>query len=220
MLIKFLPGLVPLLLCAGGTASADVLYTTFGTGDSYDSNFQFVGATAIIGGSSQNRQVANRFTVSSDAEVTGYRVAISHYDAPDPDGLLSLWSGDSAPGTLLEADIPFVTGLGAAEIAAVSSVVHPLLSPGNTYWLVLGAQAGELYRWYYAVAPVPAGSESQYREDSDLGWISSGADPSAFDPSAFEVDGVVGGVPEPSTWLLLASVLGLTAMTRARWRAR
>jgi hypothetical protein len=214
MVFKFLPGLV-LLLWAGGTASADVLYTTFGTGDSYDSNFQFVGTTAIIGGSSQNRQVASRFTVSSDAEVTGYRVAISHYVAPDPDGLLSLWSGDSAPGTLLEADIPFDTGSGIPEIAVVSSVVHPLLSPGNTYWLVLGAQAGELYRWYYAVAPLPAGSELQYRDDSDPGWISLGTD-----SSAFEVDGVVGGVPEPSAWLLLASVLGLTAMTRARWRAR
>ncbi|MCX6629252.1 MAG: hypothetical protein NTW28_16670 [Candidatus Solibacter sp.] len=217
MFFKFLPRLVLLLVCAGGTASADVLYTTFGPGDAFNSHtLQYVGDGAAVGQSFLNRQVANRFTVASEAEVTGYRVAISHFTGSGPgDGLLSLWAGDTAPGTLLEAGILFDTGVGTAGIATVSSTFHPLLSPGNTYWLVLSATSPELYRWYFALTPSPAGSEILYRDNSDPAWNSAGTD-----ASAFEVNGVIGGVPEPGAWLLLASTLGLTAMTRARWRAR
>ncbi|MBI4876012.1 MAG: hypothetical protein HY822_15355 [Acidobacteria bacterium] len=219
MSFKSLLKLVLCLVCAGGAAPADTLYSTFGPGDSFDGHYvQWIGDGAQVSQPYPSRQVANRFTVPAGAEVTGYRVAISHF-APSGhgqgQGLLSLWSGDAAPATTLESDIVVDTGDGAAIIASISSVLHPNLSPGVTYWLVLSAPAGELFRWYDAVAPMPAGSERLYRDDSLASWNMVGAS-----ANAFEVSGALSGVPEPHAWLLFGSALGLTAAARVRRRAR
>jgi len=217
MAFQSLPKLLLGLACLGGTASADTIYSTFGPGDSYDGHrLQYIGDGAPLGESFLNRQVTNPFTVSSDAELIGYRVAVSHFALTGQgQGMLSLWSGDTEPTTPLESEILFDTGVGTAMIASVSSLLHPLLTPGNTYWLVLGAPQGELFRWYDSEMTIPAGSRPLYRDDSLAGWNSAGTL-----ANAFAVDGRTSEIPEPSTWLLLASGLVFTTLTRSMRKLR
>ena len=148
--------------------------------------------------------------------MTQYRVAVSRYTgAPEWAGgsYLSLWSGDTEPTALVEGDLLFDTGAGLATIATVPSMSQPLLSPGETYWLVLRVvdPDTDLYRWYSSDMPGSAGE--LYKHDTSGGWHSLGG------VRAFEVQGTVTAVPEPSGWWLLASA-SAAALAGLRRRER
>jgi hypothetical protein len=198
-------------------ASADIVYSTFGPGDSFNSRVvQWIGDGAAAGATFDDRQVANRFTVPTDFEVTSYRVAISHFSGPvyhgDGAGILSLWSGAAFPEIQLESGIAFNTGNGTAQIVDIPSVFHPLLMPGQTYWLTLSAPDQDLFRWYYSDQPVQPGWEIRDREGAGA-WNSAGNT-----ANAFEVGGIAGGVPEPQPWILIATAAALIALSRLRLR--
>lgn len=206
-----------LLALASGVAASAVLYSTLGPADSYNGRqLQYVGWGDAVGQGFENQQVANRFTVTTDATVANYRVAVSHFAVGDPgEGLLSLWSGSSAPTTLIEADIGFDIGRGPALIAEVASLSRPLLTAGEVYWLVLAAGSSpELYRWYLSdLTPSPAWGP-QIRMDPH-GW-----NPVGTVANAFEVNGASVPMPEPASGLLVAGALGLLALTGSRNRRR
>lgn len=204
-----------MLLMAGSAVSATVLYSTFGPGDSFDGHrLQYVGWGDAVGAGFENRQVANRFTVGLGAEVTSYRVAVSHFSVGDPgQGLLSLWSGSTAPTTLVEPDIGFDIGRGNALIATIDSLLHPVLMPGETYWLVLAApESPELFRWYQSDQPISPDWDLQFRDDVH-GWTSAGTMASAFD-----INGAGASAPEPATALLVGAALLVAGLARRRYR--
>ncbi len=203
------------LLLAGSAVSATVLYSTFGAGDAFDSHrIQYVGWGDAIPAGFEDRQVANRFTVGLGAEVTSYRVAVSHFSVGDPgQGLLSLWSGNAAPTTLVEPDIGFDIGRGNPLIATIDSLVHPMLMPGEVYWLVLAApESPELFRWYQSNQPVSPDWDLQFRDDIH-DWTSAGTMASAFD-----INGAGASAPEPGTALLAGGALLMAGLARRNRR--
>ncbi|MBL0090611.1 MAG: hypothetical protein IPP44_29450 [Ideonella sp.] len=200
------------LALANGAASAAVLFSTYGLSDSFNSHvLQYVGWGDVIGQPFQDRQVANRFTVSQAAELTHFRVQVSRFTGGlgDQEAFFSLWSGDTQPASLVEEALSFHTGSGLASTVELDSVAHPLLSPDETYWLVLAAPSPNLFRWYYSDQAPAAGWEIQYRFGTDP-WSLAGSIASAFD-----VNGTPRAMPEPPS---VALVLGVAALAGFAWR--
>lgn len=200
-----------------GSLRADVLYSSFGPGDSFmGTGVQFIGLVEWLSPIRTDVRVANQFTVGSPATVSQYRVAISlrtGMSQATQTGYLSLWSGAAEPATLVEDDILFDTGgpsPGLSFIAAIDSVTHPVLTPGETYWVLLRAGIGELdsYRWYDAD---PATGLTRLVSWTGADWLSAGTQGNAFD-----VRGTLNAVPEPSAWLLLGAAFSLLALPGMR----
>lgn len=195
-----------LFACLPWSASAAVIYSSFGLGDA----FQTSGSDVVGGGftfRNAGREWADPFTVSSPSVVTGYRVAVSSASG-NASGLLSLWSGNPVPATLISADLPFGPVGSTAGILPVSSASNPVLLPGTTYWISLRAidPLADYYQWSWS----PPNVLSRYTRLTGGAWVFGGIGVS----DAFEVDG--SPVPEPDTaYPLLA---GLCALVLGRLR--
>ncbi len=193
-------------------ASADVLFTTFPSDDTFvGTHVQWIGSMA---GVFSNREFANMFTVAAAADVSSYRVAVSTYTG-DPPGsrtaYLSLWSGLTAPQTAIETNILFNTGNGLSNIVTVASATNPLLQSGENYWLVLSPVQRDIdcFRWYESNIPGIT-DQTSFRRDG-VPWTDG-----PVTPSAFEVQGRLVQIPEPATLLLLSAGC-LILRFKTRW---
>jgi hypothetical protein len=116
-------------------AQPQVIYSTFGSGDTFGNHGDLVGGGAAVGNAGS--EWADPFTVSSPSVVTRYRVAVQRSSGGNT-ALLSLWSGSSMPTIQLETDLP-IGPIGTVSILNAPSVSRPLLVPGVTYWISLRA---------------------------------------------------------------------------------
>ena len=188
------------------SASASLIYSTFGPGDSYsnDGSASIGGTKAFPGGF---QSVANGFTVSgSDFQLGKIEVAtVLGSGANSLDVSLAADNGGT-PGAVLESFSlsGLMTGF-PGGILSLSSTTHPLLLQGSSYWVVVEAGAADTAAgWLDALPHV----DGKHAWNNGSGWQTAAID---IGQQAFRVS----AIPEPATMSLLV-LGGLATLIRRR----
>lgn len=199
-----------LWVCAvSGTARADqVVFNSFGPGDSYDSALLHVAGS----GAGMYEAVAIAFTPSASANLTS--ISFPAQGLLDVNMVLAKDSGSDSPGSALETFSSIA--LGADTILTVNSVLHPSLTAGTTYWLEMLPTDPNTFGFggWNGTNPNVAGDEAQ--QDIPNGFWQTIP---TSEIAAFDVRGTV-ATPEPGSLSLLASgavaLIGFGGLKRKR----
>jgi hypothetical protein len=215
--------LLPIVLPLTTQARADVVFSDFGSGNSYapDIGWGPLGANLIWFGPGNNpingpRDTAASFTASSDTTLTQIDVALTTPSADDTQAISIDLESDNggSPGTVIESwDLngPFpIFGSTSNTVQTLLSNGTVSLSAGTEYWLVIAPQSDNtLVVWDLS------SNESAPGTGTELS--SAGVWSSAPGTVAFDVQGSQSPVPEPSTWPLLGgAAIALAIAVRRR----
>jgi hypothetical protein len=203
----FLMMVLALLAGGAGQIKAEVIFSNFGPGDSYDLNH---GATiGLAGGTYIDTAVTftpigNSFTLDRIELAVGLANPAGQGFGPNLLDVALTTSVGGFPGSVLEM-FHFVDAMGPftswnAPLIA-DSALHPLLSEGTQYWLVASApDPGTTAAWNWNTTG-DLGAHAQRVNGGSWFFVT----PSR---GAFRVSGTA--VPEPSTFPLLS--LGAVAL--------
>jgi hypothetical protein len=191
------------LFCTSAMMRADVIYNTFGPGNSYDN----VAGYDIGGSPGVNQAYAIPFVPTETATVTGATLALALEG--NTQMILSLASStNGAPGSILNTFTQVGTPSQQPQLIDFSCTGCEVLTAGETYFLVATQSIGSNSAWFFA----NSGTETVYFN----------ANGTAFGPwtavegnlPAFDVEGTpsISQVPEPSALLLMATGFGMLAV--------
>lgn len=200
------------LLCTSAAMRADVIYNTFGPGNSYDN----VTGYDIGGSPGVNQAYAIPFVPTETATVTGATLALA-LEGGNTQMILSLASSaNGAPGSILNTFTQIGSPGPQPQLIDFDCAGCAVLTAGETYFLVATQSIGSNSAWFFATS----GTETVYFN----------ANGTAFGPwtavdgitPAFNVEGTSSAspVPEPSGLLLLAIGLGVMAGGVRKLRTR
>ncbi len=198
--------LLTLVVIAAPGLFADTVYSTFGPGNSFVSN------AAWKVGDVFDAQIAASFVPGRDFTLQAIDIE-AFVSSGSGDLTVALSAGPSSPGTPLESfDL---TGVASSPtFLTMDSALHPVLTAGTTYWIVLSASAGTVAGWNQNDQGFVGLSSRQ----GGGPWVSLGTELST---PAFDVLGApAGAVPEPSGAILLASAFLAQAAALAYRRSR
>ncbi len=200
--------MLPIAIVATLPASADVVFNDFGAGNSYQSG---IGNTVSAAGSLTGflDEQAMAFTPSGNFTLSQIDVAIGHVSGTNS-VMLSLNSDSGGlPGGAIESWT--LTSLPQFGMAGIFETVTPVssvtLTSGTQYWVVASPIASDTWdAWNLN----NTGSTNPAASNSGGGWATGET------TSAFDVLGTPAGVPEPTSIVLLATVLGSLAFALRR----
>jgi PEP-CTERM motif len=204
------------LLAPVSEMRADVLFSNFGSGQTYVGNSWW-----DVGNSPSGAQViAFSFTPTETAMVTGADLAVASLSGSTTSLSVDIESSSAgAPGVILDT----LTQVGSYSPYPTTSVVNfscsgscTTLDAGTTYWIVAQQTDPEnLTAWMYSSGDTGAWYYNE--ENSAAGSWTTATAGNTF--SAFDVTGTP-SVPEPTSGALLGSgLVGVLAATRRRfWR--
>jgi hypothetical protein len=209
-------GVLTLLFMAPTVSRADVIFTNFGGGLSYNtSNANSVG-NAFDG---NNYAQGDTFTSGVTESLQSLTIALSCF-GPNacPDNFFVQLNANSAgaPGAALESFS--VTGASLGLLGnnnaplVLNSVLHPLLGAGTEYWVSVRSDLNDSIGWNLNTTGDI--SSEAISTDGGVNWFS----PSGLTPGAYEVDGNSGAVPEPASVPVLASMIAVIGVLT--WRRR
>ena len=192
--------LVVVLAAPGVVQASSIIYSTFGSGNSYK-----LMEWGIDGINTSNPEA---MAVSSASFVFATDISIASEQF-----LVALTNSSSGrPGSTIESFSVTVSGSSGA-IYTVSSLLNPQLVSGTTYWLTVSpSTASFLGGWFANNQGITGFAASDltngYTVVSGSGWTTP----------AYSVSGTLSGgqVPEPASLLLLGA--GLAAL--AAWRRK
>jgi hypothetical protein len=209
-----------------GLARADHLYNTFGPGDSFnmDSGESVEGISFFNGHPlTVYVAIANKFSPSETATLDLVRFAMS--DAVYPGQVEAVLAADNGgqPGTTLEdlgaVSVPASSHtsnvLPSGTIYSLSSGLHPLLTAGTEYWLILqptNPNSGMLAFWNMST-PLATAAAASTGDPAHGSWNAYSAQ------GAFDIQGTATtATPEPTSVTLL--VVGAVGLVGYSWRHR
>jgi hypothetical protein len=209
--IYILATLLAIVLGSSSHVQAEVIYSSFGPAPGY-SNAGYTAGWGPCGFSGTNCQteLAAGFTSTLDYTLDSISFAAS-YVAGEIDSLsISLASGETQPGAILES-FTFTNLSSEPSIYSADSLTHSLLSAGTQYWFVFSPHDQTAITWWTGSQYIPPTLLTGYGSGT---WIPG--TPLAGQ-TAFSVEGtpVSAPVPEPATMLLVSSgLLGLAGFRR------
>jgi hypothetical protein len=190
---------------------ADVIYSSFGPGDTYTSSGYAVGwGPGPFGIGQAQADLAARFTPTFDATLDKIRFAASYSAGAANSLTIYLASGVTQPNVILES-FSFTNLSSAPSIYSADSSSHPFLSANTNYWFVFSPAYQTTIVWWEG--------DSNITPQLYNGSIASGIwypGTGLLGQMAFSVEGtpVSAAVPEPVTMLLFS--LGLVGLAGAR----
>jgi hypothetical protein len=197
-----------------GRAFADVIFSNLGSGGSFDTTLHQSYAVGLVSGFEQVLAVA--FSASENASLAGVQLALVQDVGSFPVDVFIESDSGGTPGSILAT---------LTQVGSFTSTTTPALVD-FTCSACLGLVSGTNY-FVVAQQSNQSTDESAWQENStsDTGTITYNLIGSSTGPwsatgglalPAFEVDGTA-AVPEPSSALLLASLLGgILARSRRR----
>ena len=204
-----------LLVCAFAiatpkVASAGVIFTNFGAGQSYDT-----GTGNPIGNAFDGNNYAEGDTFVSPATeaLVSVSLALSCFVSCPASANFTVAltaDGGDQPGAVIESFAFTGTVLNAIgnnnTPVLATSILHPLLTAGTQYWITVTSSLADSIDWNLNSTGDTADEALSF--DGGASWFS----PSGLTPGAFEVD----SVPEPATFLPIgAGLLGLILRKRS-----
>jgi hypothetical protein len=198
--LSFILGVSILSFAAPSVAQADVLYTNFGVGQTYDINSGNPVGNAFDG---NDWAEANTFTPSVSGKLQSLQLALScAFACPDPVTVSLNSDAGNQPGLVLESFSVAGAALGPIGTNNVpvllNSVLLPQLLAGVQYWVAVSGPLTDTVAWNLnSTGDV---SDQAISTDGGASWFA----PSGNTPGALEVDAST--VPEPSSFVLLVSV--------------
>ena len=190
------------------SARADVILSTFGPGDSYlTSTVRPIAGTANII-TPGYRGVGTTFSPGDSYTLDSFEMALKHNNANNSYKFNLAPDVAGQPGTPLESWVISLPGVDS--VVQISSIAHPLLDAGATYWLTIQPTAANQFGfWYVNDQGIDTGSVKSQLTSSSTAWTSV-----ANSDLAYRVKGTL-STPEPGTLALL--VIGLaTGLLRRR----
>jgi hypothetical protein len=194
-----------ILLASYTPAAADVVFSNFGPGNSYDLDSGWVVAGPTSNAPDGPGEWAFAFTPSSDFTLTQIDVAISNDTAP----ISVTLSLDNASGGLPGGTIESWTVTSLPVFPPTSNIVQTVtpissvsLVSGTEYWLAASAAGDTIDAWNVALS----GPNAPAALNTGSGWA---LQPPLNEPfGAFAVEG--SAVPELTTWAMM--VLGFAGL--------
>jgi len=193
-----------LVLVAGLPASAlgGVVYSNFGPGNSYN-----MGAVWQV---DATNGYANQFTATANFTFTDAIIPMIQEQGTNLYQVSLASDSAGSPGAILETiDLNGVV-TSPQSLITVTSSLHPTLSAGLSYWLIVSApDTGTIGGFYMnSIGDVQNNNFAFSNTNTPLGpWtiLNAGAD-----RPAFEIDGtLLSPVPEPSSLLLAAASISI-----------
>jgi hypothetical protein len=187
-------------------AYSDVIYSSYGAGNSYDANHAFQMTANQLWGFAFTPTVSSRLdtitlTVSAAAQYTSLDVLLM-----DSKGGLPHLAGELVGiFTTISNTTPQTLQFGISNIT---------LTQGTQYWLVMESRTGTLF-WSYGLdksSPIVAAQGTDLGLQGGYNWTGV----NSTDVAAFRVEGTpLNSIPEPGTLLLLgAGLIGLIGVRR------
>ena len=175
-----------LLLSVVSQADADVLFSSFGPGDTYDT---LNGAEIVGPAATEPQALAEQFIPAASFYLDSVDLALSS-PVSGPDLRVGVYSdAGGIPGSLLETTQAnsFTNGIVSTSFAG-----DVLLTGGSSYWLGLFAEGANQLTWHDSLSP---GFTSQaFSEDDGVTWLAFSSDP--FPGAAYRINGTLAEPPE------------------------
>jgi len=196
-----------LLSLSAATASrADVIYTTFGPGQSFlaSANWPVQGP--------QVTEFAASFVPAGNFTLDSIQLALVLLSGSAALNVQVANDNMSAPGTPIET-LSTTDITTTPAVVTIDSLSHPPLLSGATYWVVLSSGVTNEIGWNWNDAEIVGVSRLTAPSTT---WMPLGTEVST---PAFEVDGTpVSAIPEPADlWLMTAPLAVFLAACRTSW---
>jgi hypothetical protein len=194
-------------VASGIHASPITIYTTFGPGQTYNATNGWVIGTAP---GFNEEEIAARFVPGADYTLDAIDFAATYVSGFDGVTLEIDANDFGKPGAAIES-FSFAVSSTTAEVFTADSVLHPLLTAGTTYWVLLAADEPGNTDVLWNQSTTTAGFSSQSGSGP---WLPQ----SELIAPAFDVLGTpaTAAVPEPATFSLLLAPLLLWLRRRGR----
>lgn len=203
-------------LAMSSTLRADTIVSTFGPGQSYNTGWSWnIGSSGLP---ADQQEIAASFVPAGDYFLDSIDFAARWLDGTNQ-LTVYLESGATPPDDLAASAIEswsFTNLSSLATVYTATSLDHPLLTAGTTYWVVLSADdlVNTLAGWCWNDQGIIGFS---LRHTAVGPWaVNSGAATPAFDVNGTPA---FAGVPEPGTLTLLGmGIVGMASLLRRRSR--
>lgn len=212
--------LVAMLVFFCSSSSAATLYTTFVSGNQFDSGRDYQ--------SDVEQETAASFLVSVSSTLDQIRLGVSWSGGPNSFTIYLVPDVAGLPGDISSALETWNTTASvntfpsSPGIVTLNSVLNPVLVAGMSYWIILNSGPDETDddltqshgNWYYSIN-LAGGTARRVRASASDPWGSWSS--VNFGTPAFSVDGTA--IPEPST--IGMGLLGAVALVvRRKWVRR
>jgi hypothetical protein len=201
-------GLVGAALLVPAAARADVVFSNFGPGLSFD---QLSGTPVGNAFDGNNYAEAASFSAATPFVFDSLLIALSCVaSCPATLTVTLAASSGAAPGAAIESFVVAGSALGAFGVnhapLTLASVLHPGLGAGTVYWVTVKSTTADAAAWNLNLTA--DASATGISSDGGATWFA----PAGQTPGAYAINSAV---PEPAAW---ASLLGGALLVG--WRRR